>query len=59
MLARCVEVALDDAEVIFSDNYGDLPAQTAVSITCPLPEDWTLDRARQVLLRVRSLRDSY
>lgn len=40
-LARCVEVALDDAEVIFSDNYGDLPAQTAVSITCPLLESWS------------------
>jgi len=57
-LARFVEVALDGADVIFSDNYFALPAQTAVTITCSLPEGWTLDQPRQAL-RVRSLRDSY
>jgi beta-mannosidase len=57
-LARFVEVALDGADVIFSDNYFDLPAQTEMTITASLPEGWSIDRARQAL-RVRSLRDSY
>jgi beta-mannosidase len=57
-LARFVELAFDGADVIFSDNYFHLPAQTPVTITAALPEGWTLDQARQAL-RVRSLRDSY
>lgn len=57
-LARFVEVALEGADVIFSDNYFDLPTQTTVTITCSLSEGWTLARARQAL-RVRSLWDSY
>ena len=57
-LARFVELALDGADVVFSDNYVDLPAGRAVSITCALPQGWTTDRARQSL-RVRSVFDSY
>ena len=57
-LARYVEVALDGADVIFSDNYFDLPAQTVVTITCPPPEGWTLEQARSAL-KIRSLYDSY
>jgi beta-mannosidase len=57
-LARFVEVALDGADVIFSDNYFDLPAHAVVTIMCSLPNGWTIDQARQAL-RVRSLRNSY
>jgi beta-mannosidase len=57
-LARFVAVALDGADVIFSDNYFHLPANHAVTITCALPEGWTIEQARPAL-RVRSLRDSY
>ena len=57
-LARFVELALEGADVLFSDNYFDLPAGRSVSITCPLPDGWTAEQARQAL-RVRSLVDSY
>ena len=57
-LARFVEVAFDGADVIFSDNYFDLPAQTTVTITCSLPEGWTLEQAHAAL-KIRSLYDSY
>lgn len=57
-LACFVEVALDGADVVFSDNYFDLPARTSVTITCSLPAGWTIDQARQAL-KVRSLYDSY
>ena len=57
-LARFVELALEGADVLFSDNYFDLPAGRTVAVTCPLPEGWTAERARQAL-RVRSLYDSF
>jgi beta-mannosidase len=57
-LARFVELELDGTDVVFSDNYFDLPAGQSVSITCPLPAGWTLERARQAT-RLRSLRNSY
>jgi beta-mannosidase len=57
-LARFIEVAFEGADVIFSDNYFDLPAQTAMTITCPLPGGWTLEQARTAL-KIRSLYDSY
>jgi beta-mannosidase len=57
-LARLVELSLDGADVIFSDNYFDLPAHEVVRVTCPLPKSWTIDLARQ-FLRVRSLFESY
>jgi len=57
-LARFVELSLDGADVLFSDNYFDLPAGRPVQITCPLPTGWTLLQARQAL-RVRSVFDSY
>ncbi len=53
-LARFVELALDGAEVVFSDNYFDLPAGRERRITCPLPPGWSLEQAREAL-RVRSL----
>jgi beta-mannosidase len=57
-LARFVEVSLEGADVVFSDNYVDLPAGRSARVSCPLPEGWTLERAHAAL-RVRSLRDSY
>jgi beta-mannosidase len=57
-LARYVKLALDGVDVVFSDNYFDVPAGRTVTVTCPVPEGWTLDQARQAL-RVRSLYDSF
>lgn len=57
-LARLVELSLDGVDVIFSDNYFDLPAHEVVTVACPLPEGWTIDQAQQAL-RVRSLFESY
>ncbi len=57
-LARFVELELEGADVIFSDNYFDLPAGKPDMVTCPLPEGWTLEQARAAV-RVRSLYDSY
>jgi beta-mannosidase len=57
-LARFVELSLVGAEVVFSDNYFDLPAGRSVSVRAPLPVGWTLDQAREAL-RLRSLFDSF
>lgn len=57
-LARFIELELEGADVVFSDNYFDLPAGQSLDITCPLPEGWTVEQAR-ASVRVRSLYDSY
>ncbi len=57
-LARFVEFALEGADVVFSNNYFDVPAGTTAKVTTPLPEGWTLDRAKKTL-QVRSLINSY
>jgi beta-mannosidase len=57
-LARFVELALEGASEIFSDNYFDLPAQRPLVVTCALPEGWTLEDAREAL-SVRSVFDSF
>lgn len=57
-LARFVELALDGPDVIFGDNYFDLPAGRPVRVTCTRPESWTTEQLRQAL-RMRSLFDSY
>jgi beta-mannosidase len=57
-LARLVECALEGAEVVFSDNYFDLPAGRTVNISAPLPTGWTLSQV-QAALTVRSVYDSY
>jgi beta-mannosidase len=57
-LARFVELQLDGADVIFGDNYFDAPAGRTLRVTAPLPEGWSLDRARAAL-KVRSLYDSF
>jgi beta-mannosidase len=57
-LARFVELSFEGADVIFSDNYFDVPAGSSIYVTAPLPAGWTSDQARAAL-RVRSLIDSY
>jgi beta-mannosidase len=57
-LARLVEVSLEGTDVIFSDNYFDLPAGRVVTVSCPLPSGWTLEKARGAL-KTRSVYDSY
>ena len=57
-MALFVEVSLNGAEVVFSDNYFDLPPGRLVQVRCPLPEGWTLSRARDEI-RIFSLYDSY
>jgi len=57
-LARFVEVELAGVDVIFSDNYFDVPAGRTVTVTCPLLEGWTLEQAREAI-RVRSLFETY
>jgi beta-mannosidase len=54
--ARYVEIRLDGADTIFSDNFFDLSACQTVRIHCPLPEGWTMEQAIGSL-RVRSLAD--
>ena len=57
-LARFVELTLDDADTIFSDNYFDvLPGQT-VEISCKMPDGWTIDDLARSLT-VYSLYDSF
>jgi beta-mannosidase len=57
-LARLVELSLDGADVIFSDNYFDLPAGRSIAVSCPLPDGWTQEQAAAAL-KVRSVYDSY
>jgi beta-mannosidase len=54
--ARHVELRLDGTDIIFSDNFFDIPACGKVHIRCSLPEGWTLEQAKSSL-RVRSLAD--
>jgi beta-mannosidase len=57
-LARFVEVALEGADVIFSDNYFDVPAGRTQVVTSHAPAGWTLEQVGAAL-RLRSLFDSY
>jgi beta-mannosidase len=57
-LARLAECSLEGADVIFSDNYFDLPAQKVTTITAPLPAGWDLPRARAAF-KVRSVYETY
>jgi beta-mannosidase len=57
-LARLVECSLTGADVIFSDNYFDLPAQQVITVTAPLPAGWDLATA-QAALKVRSVYNTY
>ncbi len=57
-LARLVEINLNGADVVFSDNYFDLPAQTKVTVTAPMPAGWNLKKAKAAL-DIRSVFDTY
>ena len=57
-LARLVECSLSGADVIFSENYFDLPAHKAISVTAPLPAGWDLATA-QAALKIRSVYNTY
>ena len=57
-LARLVEISLEGEQVIFSDNYFDLPAGREVKVFSRLPAGWTVGQARQAL-KIRSVYDSY
>ena len=57
-IARFVELKLSGADVVFSDNYFDVPAGRVVTVTCPIPDGWTLEKAKDKF-RVYSLCDSF
>ncbi|HNS64028.1 MAG TPA: glycoside hydrolase family 2 protein, partial [Anaerolineaceae bacterium] len=57
-LARLVECTLDGADMVFSDNYFDLPANRTITITAPLPDGWSLSQV-QAALKVRSVFNSF
>jgi beta-mannosidase len=54
-LARFVELSIDGADAVFSDNYFDAPAGVTVTVTTPLPENWTATSRVQA----RSLYESF
>lgn len=56
--ARLIECSLDGADVIFSDNYFDLPANKKISINACLPEGWDIDRAKAAL-KVQSIYNTF
>jgi beta-mannosidase len=57
-LALLVEAELPASDVVFSDNYFNLPAGRTVEVACPMPASWTLERAKKEI-RMRSVYDSY
>ena len=57
-IARFVELKLDGVDAVFSDNYFDVPPCQAVSVICPMPQDWTLADVEKAL-KVYSLYDSF
>jgi beta-mannosidase len=57
-MALLVEVSLKGADVVFSDNYFNLPSGRCVQISGPLPVGWTLSRAQKEM-RLFSVYDSY
>ena len=54
-LARFVELSIDEADAVFSDNYFDVPPGTTVTVSTPLPENGSAGGTVQV----RSLYDSF
>jgi len=57
-IARFVELKLTGADIVFSDNYFDVPSGRVVKVTCPIPVGWTLENAKDSL-RYYSLWDSF
>jgi beta-mannosidase len=57
-LARFVELSLEGADVVFSDNYFDVLVGESVQVTCPIPEGWSMNDISRSL-KVFSLFDSF
>jgi beta-mannosidase len=57
-MARFVELNLAGADVVFSDNYFDVPAGREVQVTCPMPDGWTVGKAESSLT-IYSLYNSF
>jgi len=57
-LARFVELKLEDADVVFSDNYVDVIPGMPVRITSPIPAGWDLAKVRDAL-RITDLAGSF
>jgi beta-mannosidase len=57
-LALLVEISLAGVDVVFSDNYFNLPAGRTAIISCHLPAGWTLSQAEKEI-QLRSVYDSY
>jgi len=45
-------------DVVFSDNYFDVPPDQNVIVTCPMPSGWTLADVEQEM-KVYSLNNSF
>lgn len=48
-LALFVEIGLAEADVVFSDNFFDLPAGDTKEIRCPKPDGWALSQIEKAL----------
>jgi beta-mannosidase len=57
-LALLVEVSLNGADVVFSDNYFNIPAGRTMAISFAMPAGWTLKQTEKAL-RLCSVYDSY
>jgi beta-mannosidase len=57
-LARLMEVTIEGADVVFSDNYFDVPAGRTVALTTEMPEGWTLSQVEKTL-KIKSVYDSF
>ena len=53
-----MELSLEGADTVFSDNYFDLPAGRQARLRAPLPVGWSVEQAGAAL-EVRSLYDSF
>jgi beta-mannosidase len=57
-LARWIELSVEGLDVVFDDNYFDLPAGRDVTIGFDVPSGWSLDMIRAAF-RLRSVADTY
>jgi beta-mannosidase len=57
-LARFVELKLNGAEVVFSDNYFDVLPGQGMQVRCTIPSGWNVEQLRGAL-NVTSLYQSF
>ena len=57
-LARFVELKLDGADAVFSDNYFDVLPGKPMQVSCAMPAGWDLGKVKSAL-RVTSLFQSF